>query len=269
MDPGIYADIAPEQYFGGPEVSKSKLVEFEKAPAKARHGEKAETPAMAKGSLLHCAVLEPDALETRYHVTDLKVFDSRHKAYQEELKQAGNRQMVKRPDYEEALRMRDGLHSQRIARELLAPGLATEQSVYWVDPDTGLRCRCRPDGAREDMQALVDIKRTGDASRFSFERIFWRLRYHWQDAMYSDGWELAGGWPVKGFVFLAFEAEPPYLVAAYETPRDALEAGRDDVRRLMARWAECERSGIWGGYPDTLQTLEAPHWVLDRPAGAA
>lgn len=260
MEPGIYDGIPEDDYHASPGVSVSRLKVFAEAPAKAKFGSKKETAALALGSLIHCAVLEPDDLEHRYQVTDLERRGT--KAWEAEEAAAAGRELIKRPDYEEALRIRDAAHAHPVAREILKPGpLLVEQSMYWLDPATGLLCRGRVDGMRVDMRVLADVKSTADASPEGFARAVAEYRYHWQEAFYVDGVKAAAGWTPEAFIFFAIEKEPPYLVGAYEVPPDDVERGRQRVREELERYAECERTNHWPGYSTTLESLHLPHWA--------
>lgn len=256
MEPGVYDGIPEDHYHSSDGVSVSRLKRFAEAPAKARFGVQKETPALALGSLIHCAVLEPAELEHRYQVTDLdrrgtKAWDAAEAA-------AGGRELVKRADWDEALAIRDAVHKHPVARELLSGPLLVEQSMYWIDEETGLLCRGRTDGMRVDMRVLIDVKSTTDASPGGFARTVTDYFYDWQDAFYRAGINRSAGWTPEAFIFVAVEKEPPYLVGAYEVDPADLEAARDDLREQLAHYAECLRTDTWPGYSETLELVRLP-----------
>ncbi|WP_431860084.1 PD-(D/E)XK nuclease-like domain-containing protein [Azospirillum sp.] len=258
MEPGIYPNIPEDEYHASNGVSVSKLKIFAKAPAKARYGEKKEAKALSFGSLIHCAVLQSHLLETLYHPCDLERLNPRDGAYKEEAAKAMGRELVKRPEFENALRIRDAVHKHPVAAELLKPQLLVEQSFYWIDEETGLLCRGRADGIRPEMRILVDLKSTEDASEVEFGWSCRNYKYHWQDAFYRDGVEAACGWTPEAFIFLAVEKEAPFLVGAYELSPADLEEGRQEVRAQLTRYADCQRNNDWPGYSPTLETLTLP-----------
>lgn len=132
-----------------------------------------------------------------------------------------------------------------------------EQSLYWLDADTGVTCRGRVDVWRPD--ALVDVKTTQDASPAGFAKQWSNLRYDLPAAHYLDGAHtLTGEW--LRFIWVCVEVEPPHLVAVYEFQREDLEAALRDVARARAIYAECESSGQWPGYPDGITPLTPPRW---------
>jgi hypothetical protein len=223
-------------------VSCSTLKRFAEAPAKA-HVSRADSDAMRAGRLIHTAVLEAHTLHYLYAVTTL---DRRGtKAWQEEeaIAISEGRQLLKRDDYELAMRVRDSVLTHPVARDLLRPGLLTEASVFWEDAETGLACRARMDGIRHDRAVILDVKTTVDASPDEFSRSAAKFRHHWQEAFYRRGIASApGGFRPEAFVFIAVEREAPHLVAVYElspmarSQGDREVSGRASGRATQNRW---------------------------------
>lgn len=261
--PGLYADIPEEIYHASPGVSVSALKRFAEAPAKVKVNRKS-TPSLAFGSLAHTAVLQPHLLADRYHVVDMERISAREKATKDAMAAAGGRELVKRSDWDDALRLRDVVHSHPTLREMLAPvGLLTEVSFYWHDPATGLLCRGRADGLRNDWRAVLDLKSTVDASPDGFAKSVASYNYHWQQAHYQHGLSFTWQKP-EAFFFIAIENEDPFLPAIYELDRHAVELGERQVAENLEAWAECERTGIWPGYPEQPQPLDLPGWAYAR-----
>ena len=80
-------------------------------------------------------------------------------------------------------------------------------------------------------------------------------------AWYSDGYELATGQRVHGFVFAAVESAWPHAAAAYMLGDDVLDKARAENRRLLNRYAECKRTNIWPGYEAGIQHINLPRWA--------
>lgn len=264
MKPGIYPDMPDADYRATRAVSCSTLKRFAEAPAKA-HVSRPDTGAMSAGRLIHSAVLEAHTFHFLYAVTDL---DRRGtKAWQEEEAAAASegRQLIKRADYDGAMRIRDAVLAHPTARNLLAPGLLTEASVFWPDHGTGLPCRARMDGIRPEQRVLLDVKTTVDASPDEFVRSAGKFKHHWQAAFYRAGIAAApGGFRPEAFFFIAVERDEPHLVAVYELSRTALMQGERDIREALEEYARCEASGIWPGYADEPVMLDLPSWAMDE-----
>nr|WP_237029017.1 PD-(D/E)XK nuclease-like domain-containing protein [Phaeobacter porticola] len=83
--------------------------------------------------------------------------------------------------------MRDAVVAHPIAGKLFAPGSGVvELSCYWIDEETGLLCRCRPDWWRHDGK-IVDLKSALDASEEGFSKSIAGWSYYKQDPFYLDG----------------------------------------------------------------------------------
>lgn len=260
MEPGLYEGIPEDEYHRSAGVSVSTLKRFAEAPAKALV-RRPETKSLAIGSLVHMALLQPHLLEQTYYVTDLDRISDREKATKDEREKAQGRELVKRKDWDAAMRLRDAVMRHPTVRDLIVPEhLILETSMYWTDPVTGLLCRGRADVIRMDWRVLIDIKSTEDASREGFAKSVGNYRYHWQDWFYRWGLGHAAGWRPESFVFISVEKEEPYLVGCYELTPQTLEKAEREVRDMLDAYAECTRTGIWPGYSEALEPLDLPHW---------
>jgi hypothetical protein len=248
-----------EQYHADPAVSASHLHAIARSPYHywSRYLDPNRKPveptaAMRLGSLMHCAVLEPDELLQRYGVAP----DRRTKAGKEQAERMATEGMeaVSESDMALALSMASSVRNHPAAAALLAQGKA-EQSFWWDDLPTGLRCKCRPDwyyGA-----TVVDLKTTTDASPAGFARSVATFRYHVQASHY-----LAGLHGAERFVFIAVEKTAPYAVAVYELDAEAMAAGNELRLRDLRMIADCRATGEWPGYGDDCQALSLPKWAL-------
>ena len=261
MKPGVYPNLSDDAYRAAKAVSCSVLKRFAEAPAKALVNS-SDSAAKNTGRLIHSAVLEAHAFEDRYARTDL---DRRGtKAWQEAegVAVAEGKTLIKAEEWETLAAIRDAVHAHPTARELLAPGLTTETAVFWEDPITGAACRAKMDGIRSDMRIVLDVKTTTDASARRFARSAADLRMHWQAAWYLDGIAAApGGFRPDAFLFIAVERDAPHLIAVYELPIEAVEAGRSQIRAALHGYLECERTGHWPGYPPGITPLHLPEWA--------
>lgn len=199
--------------------------------------------------------------------------------------------IISREEHDAAIAMRSAVMSHPLARLLLTGDGKAELSAYWNDPETGVLCRCRPDYWRADG-VLVDLKTTADASPEAFARSVLDWRYHVQAAMYLEGTTAAifqgeiddapkvpfpadadGSDPDEfavnhphAFVFVVVEKKPPHAVACYMLDAETIAIGQRDLRKALATYAECERSGQWPGLGDGLQALSLPEWYIARRA---
>jgi exodeoxyribonuclease VIII len=210
------------------------------------------TAAMRLGSLVHCAVLEPDELLQRYGVCAPR--NTKAGKEQAAAMAASGIEAVSEGDMALALSMSASVRQHPAAAALLANGKA-EQSFWWDDHATGLRCKCRPDWYHSTT--VVDLKTTTDASPAAFARSVATFRYHVQASHYLSG--LHGA---ERFVFIAVEKTAPYAVAVYELDAAARAAGDELRQRDLRMIADCHATGEWPGYSDDCQTLSLPKWAL-------
>jgi len=267
---GLTYDLPIEVYHGDTtSVSKSSLDDLERSPwhywslhlAPGRPAREA-TPQMQAGTLAHCAILEPQALDARYVVgPDV---DHRTKAWKEWLATLPpGREAIDAAQLATAQAQAKAVRAHPELARALSDGRA-EVSARWVDEATGVVCRCRPDWVWPVDAfgvVLVDVKTCPDASPRGFARSVAQWRYHVQAALYSDGFEAASGLQVHAFVFAAIENKYPFGVAAYTLLDEDLERGRRAYRRNLAIYAECRRTDTWPGYPGTVQEIGLPRWA--------
>jgi len=211
-------------------------------------------------------------------------------AKSEYLARLGSRVELSAADWERLHAMRDAVLAHKAASKLLsAPGEA-ELSAYWREPVAEpvrgrarkILCRVRPDFWRRDG-ILVDLKSTHieGADPESFSRAVNTYRYHVQDAMYTCG--AASAWaetkrgfddfaPPRAFVFIAVEKDACVVdgvakgVAVYQLGKATVDIGRQLFREDLLRFAQCELSGRWPGYPEEIQPLELPAYAFTKAA---
>ena len=252
--------ITNEEYHADPAISASHLKAVMQSPYHywSRYVDPDRKPveptaAMKLGSLAHCAILEPDELLQRYGVTpDRRSTVGRAAAEQ---MAAEGIEAVTSSDMALALSMAAAVRNHPAASALLQTGKA-EQSFWWDDLSSGLRCKCRPDWYFGST--VVDIKTTTDASPQAFARSVATFAYHVQAAHY-----LAGLHGAERFVFVAVEKTYPHAVAVYELDADALALGRTTRDNALDVIAGCRAADVWPGYSDTVQTLSLPRWATN------
>lgn len=259
-----------EAYHRGPGISKTGLDHVARSPAlfyalhldPTRPAEK-ERAGQLEGQLAHCAILEPAEFDKRYVVgPDVSRATKAWKEWEASLP-AGV--IAIKPDQREtALRQAESVRRLPDVAEALAAG-RPEVSAYWIDPDTGVLCRCRPDWvhpAGESGVVLLDVKTFSDASPAEFARQIARKRYHVQDAFYSDGFGRAAGVDVLGFVFVAVETEWPFAASAVMLDEPGKRQGAIDMRRDLTTYAACLKANDWPGHGAAIHQVSMPAWAL-------
>ena len=262
MNPGIYDHLTNAEYHASPGVSKSGLDKVDESPADyyARYIQGIDDPptaAMILGTRVHLAILEPEQFAESYvvgpnHRRGTKAWDAFETANP-------GREIIKQEEYDQVRHMRDAVLSHPTASKLLNTG-RREHSVFWIDAETNVLCRCRPDNWRHDG-IVVDLKTAASAKEWDFQKDIANRRYHVQSAFYLDGVQAVGG-PCSGeFVFIVCEKKHPFKVAIYLASPDMVAAGRHQYRENIQLYSECLRANAWPGYPEEVQTINLPRWA--------
>jgi exodeoxyribonuclease VIII len=268
MKPGIYHGISNADYHGGEGISKTGLDRINRCPAYYMHCKtqpRKETPALVFGRAIHTAILEPHLFAAEYAVAP--DVDRRTKAgkeaYAEFMLECGDKTILTADQYARAEAIQAAVYAHPAAAALIEGNGLNEASVFWSDTASGVLCKCRPDRLRDD-HIVVDVKTTQNASPEAFMRDAYNYRYHVQAAYYMDGVAAATGHRPPAFVFLAVESEPPHLVACYMAGDDMVALGEQEYRLNLDLYAECMRSGVWGGYGERVQPLGLPAWAIKK-----
>jgi exodeoxyribonuclease VIII len=206
---------------------------------------------MRLGSLVHCAVLEPDDLDKRYGIC-LPRNTKAGKEMEGEMIAAGI-EAVTAAEMEQAMAMAGSVRSHQAAAALLQDGKA-EQSFWWNDTTTGLRCKCRPDWYFGST--IVDLKTTVDASPAGFAASVAKWRYHVQQSHYLSGTF------ADRFIFIAVEKNYPFAVGVYELDDDAKQHGQALRQQNLQQLADCHLINEWPGYSETIEPLSLPRWAF-------
>lgn len=258
--------LGNEAYHQLPAVSPSRLKLLARSPLHyydrflAPDREPQEpTTAMAVGTALHLAVLEPDTYADRVAVAPS--VDRRTRAGKDWMaafeEQAAGKTVITREDHDRVQTMAEAVRKHPAARFLLDLPGAVEQSYTWTDR-RGIACKCRPDWHAKDRSIVVDVKTTKDASRVEFAKSISNFDYHLQAAWNRQ----ALG--AEQFLIVAVESQRPWAVAVYPVSGALLAAGERRIEAALDLLADCERSGIWPGYGDLIaEPIDLPSWNHD------
>ena len=267
--PGAFLEMEHSEYLKGG-IGHSDMVRLLKSPAHykwAKDNPSDPTPAMAFGSAVHTAILEPQRFKQEYVVKP--VFDRRTKVGKEESAAWDEAHKGVSCITQDEMNALQGMMTQVASHATAAAMLRRsrrELSYFWDDPETGIRCRMRPDATvlAEDgrVEAIIDVKTTRDASRDGFARQIANLGYDVQDALYVDGVNHATGGGNVPFFFLAVENTAPYGVALYRAGSRTYEVGRSKYRAALELYAWCKKTDRWPSYQlDGAEEIEIPGWA--------
>lgn len=262
MNCELIDDLSNDAYHGDRSaVSSSGLKQILVSPAHFQAyltEERVETITFTLGTAIHTALLEPERFKAQYVVAP--VCDRRTKegkqiwlAFQETL---GGKFVVTENELNAIRGIAQQVRQHKMAETLLRVGRA-EQSIFWTDRETGIRCKIRPDSLSD--YAILDVKSTESAHRADFPRSCVRYDYDLSAAMYQEGVRVLTG-EMRDFVFLPVEKSAPYACALYKASEEMLISGYAKFRQALRTLAECRESGRWPGYQP-----EGDYELLDWP----
>jgi len=163
---------------------------------------------------------------------------------------------------DEVLSMRDAVRSHPAVEDAWLDDSKREHSIYWTEQTRygEVLCKARPDmliGTR-----MPDLKTTSHgADARSFAKSVHNHGYHTSASFYARGVSQAGLGPVEKATFIVVEKSPPYEVAVYDLPSEALLQGQQNWQAGLDLLAAHEMNpSAYPGYSESVQTLELPGW---------
>lgn len=293
LPPGIYEDLSEAEYFALPYASNSRLTLLKRSPAHLRadiDNPTAPTDSQKLGTAAHRAILEPAVFEAHYTVGGSCAAELKSGARKGEpcgvtgsARYGGQWYCGKHPqdgepdavdvlsyeDYRACLGMRDNMRAHPRIRRLLEADGRNELTIIWDDVETGVRCKARVDRLVTSFGGVVlDVKTTQDARPDEFERAVFKWGYFRQLGFYQDGLA-ANGLTMKHLVIAAVEKIAPWAVAGFRLSDAAADAGREELRILLRRYAECMEKNEWPAYPTDIRELSLPTWAWGKIEEAA
>jgi len=219
-----------------------------------------QTEAMLTGAVTHTTILEPGELLQRYAVKPrgMSFSTTAGKTWRD----AQTLEIVPQADVDAAGAMRAAMLRVPVLRNLLSAGEA-EISAFWVDKDTGVRCRARPDWLHmtgPKRAIVLDVKTISELTPDTVARAIANYGYHRQEAHYSNGLR-ACGIDVEEFVFGFVSNSYPFLAVAYVLDDETKQQGADEVAELVERFAKCRERNDWPAFGDGYQLNGLPTWA--------
>jgi len=259
----IVKDMPNADYHASEGVSKSGLDKIARSPAHYKSMEfKEPTRAMAIGTAVHAAILEPERFSGDYFFTGCRDrVKPLYKRAKKRLNKAGvaDEFILTWPETKKVHGVRRAIENNPLAMQELNKEGDAELSMFCTDPETGIQIRARFDWVNCDRNG-VDVKKTQDLRKFG--RSVEDYRYNVQEAMYSFIYEQVTGEPLDNFYFLAIEEEKPHSNEMFLLSDFHREIGAYYFRRDLRVYADCIDSGKWPHLSHEL-TIE-PSGYLER-----
>jgi len=166
----------------------------------------------------------------------------------------------------------DGKESFRVIEEMLKScyadaviqrliqGIEYNYSLCWIDEETGLQLKTRPDICKVKKNIVVNLKTAIDGSPETFARDCAKYDYPFQACMEIDGCIKTGFMErVDNYFWLVVEKEPPFSATIYEFDQEDIKDCMLEYRYTLHNVAEAKRTGL---YPSYSQRADNKHGIL-------
>jgi len=218
-----------------------------------------QTPAMAFGSAVHAAILEPDEFDNRYTVMPEGL--TRQSKEGKEVYAAiiaSGRSVISHDDMHRIRDMQAAVNAHPAASFALSqPAFIEQPHLFMLN---GVPAKMKPDFIIEG-RGIYDLKTTTDASPAQFQRQIMRLDMAIQAAFYIDGYHRIYGAQIP-FYWIAVESKPPHIVAVYQASPAMIKYGRQRYMELLEIYEQCMATNIWPGYGNAVQVMDLPEWAM-------
>lgn len=265
---GIYDNLPAEQYHADSAVGSSTLKKLASmTPAHARYVVFKQTEALEFGAAFDMCLLERPNFDATY----VRGPETRRgKQWTDALAYLGKGKiLLPAKDYDNVVSGVAKVMENPDVAALLGGKTIRQQSAFWTDKVTGLRCKVRPDLLCVDRGIMVDLKTTKSADARSFGWDCIRYGYDIQQAMYMDGYAQLKPKAYERFLFLAVEKTYPFLAAVYELDAEAVKEGYDLYRAMLEAYKGHKEQDAWPGYPSGIQQLVLPKRFKGSDAATA
>lgn len=259
------------QYNNADGIRRSDLWKIDDSPEKFKwfldHPAE-QTPAMAFGSACHKYILENVDFASEYAVApklDRRTKDGKEAFAKFEEENAG-KTIISQDDVDVMYEMRIALMKCKLADKLINGKGETEKAFFWKDPETREMCKIKCDRIVRYNRRLyvVDYKTCLCAETNRFNSEIFRLGYHFQAGMYTEGVMRSKKTKKRpGFLFVAQEKKPPYSVNVIEVSEEVMAAGVAKFHELMETYHNCKALDNWPGYMtgDIPNDTFVPTWM--------
>ena len=262
--------MTEKEYNAAEGIRRSDLWLMNDSPQKFRwhmdnpEDESKKSPSLIFGSAAHKYVLEKSDFDNEYVIAP--EINRLTKAGKEDWAQflADNvgKTVITQKDFDLIWEMDTALLKCSLAIEMLTG--QHEVPVFWTDRDTGEKCKCKADVLKkmDGCFAVVDYKTARDAGTEKFNNAMFRLGYHVQAAMYTEGIQMSLGLDYRpDFYFVVQEKDAPYAVNVVQVSEDVMRFGDTIYHELLGKYHECRTADIWPGYVvDVPNETTLPGW---------
>lgn len=247
-------------------VSSTDLKHMVKSPAHFRYWKdnpQEDTPSLLFGRAAHKYVLETYDFYTEFAVApncDRRTKEGKE-IWNKFVAESEGKDIITQEQFEQIEEMRKVMLATPFVSKLING--EHEVSYFWVDEDTGLECKVRPDSINHKLKVIVDYKTADNAETQHFMRKAIDLGYDLQSYMYQQGVKANLGEEYI-FVFIVQEKKAPYAVNILEADENFMTSGKRIFIEMLNLYKQCSETGNWYGYlgaDNQINSLGVPKWI--------
>lgn len=147
-----------------------------------------------------------------------------------------------------------------------------EISMYYTDPETGLKVRIRPDAIQFEenigCNAIISVKSTRSESISKFLYDAAKYEYHLSEGMYQSVASGVTGRDFNATITIMLQTTAPYSVAVMVWNGEDIEIGKYRYRQGLQTVLDCNESGKYPGYDAFAEAgnmglinMKLPDWI--------
>lgn len=231
-------------------LSFSAIKQFAQSPAHFmayKLGQRVETPAMKKGTMIHCAILEPEELENRY--TILKKEDlpnpesdfrnTENKKFKELFEAKATtegKEIITPSDWDNLIAHRDLAYSNEAIAPYLNGLVKKEDYATWEFG--GFNWRGVRDGVGKSY--VLDLKTVADADPSRTRYLCEQEKYHWQQFLYKQAPDIS-----PFYTSFNLLVDGSMGISLHEISWSKLAKAESELLKLLDRFKQCIELDQW------------------------
>lgn len=142
-----------------------------------------------------------------------------------------------------------------------------EHSLIWLDEETGIWLKARPDAIPTDSADYGDLKSATDVTDEGINRAIFEHGYNMQGGLIGMGSREVLGLQMENFSLIFAESKRPHCTRVKTLKPADLELGERQIRAALRQFADCLDRGVWpgpGGEQSDADYAEIPEWGRKR-----
>lgn len=260
-------DISNEDYHGSAGISKSGITLLNEETfyywgeyLNPDRPKKVSNKSFELGNAVHTYLLENELFKKTYEIIPKFKGKGCKKAKEEFMAAHLDKVLIEQNTLEIILATTKAVKEHPKASLFLTAESQIEKSFFWLDEETGLLCKSRPDLILGNL--TIDLKTTDKASKKHFARSIHNYSYYIQAAMMADAQKAVRGVEPEVVLFVACEPKYPFFTRTYVLGQPSIDKGREVYKEALLKAQACFLSGDWFGSSKEIEEIDIPSYAF-------